>query len=280
MGIGKISIPLLAYIDNILYVKGLKYILLSISQFCDNGYIVSFNKNQCIVKTEYVKSFFTARQHNNLYEIDLIGLSQQNVTCLLSRQDDRCSWHKKLGHVNLKHISKLSKRDLVKRLPKIYWKTHLLYEACPQGKQIKTSFKSKDVVSTTQLLQLLHMDVFGPTRRLSLRGKKYGFVVIDDYLRYTWIYFLANKHESFKVFEILCKKVQNEKGFCISSIRNDHGTKFENAEFKSFYERSEIFLNFSSPRTPQQNEIVERKNRTLQEMVRTMLCEKSFPKHF
>ena len=79
-------IPSLASIDNVLYVEGLKYNVLSISQFCDSGYIVSFNKEKYIVKTEDDKSFFSVRQHNNLYEIDLIDLSQQNVTYLLSKK--------------------------------------------------------------------------------------------------------------------------------------------------------------------------------------------------
>ena len=88
--IGKISIPFLASIDNILYVEGLKYNLLSISQFCNSCYIMSFNKDQYIVKEKDGKSFFIARRHNILYEIYLIGLSKQNVTCLLSREDE--SW--------------------------------------------------------------------------------------------------------------------------------------------------------------------------------------------
>ena len=117
--IGKISIPSLASIGNVLYVEGLKYNLLSISQFCNSCYIMSFNKDQYIVKEKDGKSFFIARRHNILYEIYLIGLSKQNVTCFLSREDERWIWHKKLGHVNLKHISKLSKNDLVKGLPMI-----------------------------------------------------------------------------------------------------------------------------------------------------------------
>ena len=75
-GIGKIGTPSLSSIKNILYVQGLKYNLLSISQFCDSGYIVFFNKDKCIVKIEYGESFFTARRHNNLYKIDMIDLSQ------------------------------------------------------------------------------------------------------------------------------------------------------------------------------------------------------------
>ena len=131
---------------------------------------------------------------------------------MLSRKDERWIWNKKIRHVNLKHISKLSKNDLVKRLPEIFWKTHLLYKACQQ-EHIKTSFKSKDVVSTSRSLQLLHMDLFGPTRALSLGGKKYGFVIVDDYSRYTWVYFLAHEHESFKVFDVFCRRVPNEKRF-------------------------------------------------------------------
>jgi len=98
-GIGKIGIHFLASIDNVLYVEGLKYNLLSISQFC---YIVSFNKDKCIVKKKYGKSFFIARRHNNLYEINLIDVSQQNVMCWLCREDEKWLWHKRLGHVNLK----------------------------------------------------------------------------------------------------------------------------------------------------------------------------------
>jgi len=73
-GICKIGIPCLASIDIVLYVEGLKYNLLSISQFCDSGYNAFFNKDQCTVKTEDDNSFFTAKQHNNMCEIDLIGL--------------------------------------------------------------------------------------------------------------------------------------------------------------------------------------------------------------
>ena len=167
----------------------------------------------------------------------------------------------------------------MKGLLKICWKTHHLCETCQQGKQIKTSFKSKDVVSTTRSLQLLHINLFGPTQILSIGGKKYDFVIVDDYSRYTWIYFLAHKHESFKVFEIFCMKVQIRKCFCISSIKSDHGIEFENVEFKSFCERNCIFHNVSSPRTPKKR-IIERKNRIMQKMTRTMLGKNSLPKHF
>ena len=91
---------------------------------------------------------------------------------------------------------------------------------------------------------------------------------------------LAHKDESFENFKVFCKRVQNEKGFCISAIRSNHGREFENIHFENFYRENGISHNFSCARTPQQNGVVERKNRTLQEMARSMLFENSVPKHF
>ena len=108
----------------------------------------------------------------------------------------------------------------------------------------------------------------------------YTYVLVDGYSRYTWVCFLVHKNDAFKAFENFTKRVQNEKGFCISFIRSDHGTEFENDFFKIFCNKNGISHTFSSLRTPQQNGIVERKNRTLVEMVRTMLHEYNLPLYF
>ena len=92
--------------------------------------------------------------------------------------------------------------------------------------------------------------------------------------------YLAYKDESFNVFFKFCKRVQNEKGVCIASIRSDHGREFENENFQFFYEENGILHNFSTPRTPQQNDVVEKKNKSLQEMARTMLNDNYTLKHF
>ena len=109
-------------------------------------------------------------------------------------------------------ISKLLKKDLVKGLPKLDFSKNKICHACQQGKQTKNSFKSKDVVSTSRPFQLLHMDLFGPTQTLSLSGKRYTLVIVDDFTRFTWTFFLASKDETNHVFIRYCKKVQNEKG--------------------------------------------------------------------
>ena len=138
-------------------------------------------------------------------------------------------------------------------------------------------------MSTTRPLELLHMDLFGPSRTPSLRGKSYVYIIVDDFSRQTWVLFLSQKNEVFFfIYEILefCNKVQNEKGFTITCIRNDHGIEFENIDFEEYCNEHRIDHNFSTFRTPQQNGIVEKKNRTIQEMARTMLNENSLPKYF
>ena len=140
-GIGKVGKNNLTTIDNVFYVKGLKHNLLSISQFCDSGYSVTFNKDSCVIRNSDQTVLFTAARHNNLYKVDLDELNNQSVTCLYSSSDERWLWHRRVGHINLKHLSKLQKLDLVKGLPKISFKSDLLCDACQQGKQHKTSFK-------------------------------------------------------------------------------------------------------------------------------------------
>ena len=88
---------------------------------------------------------------------------------------------------------------------------------------------------------------------------------------------MVHNTDAFKAFENFVKRVQKEKGFCITSIRSDHRTEFKNEFFKTFCNENGISHIFSSPRTPQQNGVVERKNRTLVEMARTILHEYNFP---
>ena len=145
---------------------------------------------------------------------------------------------------------------------------------------MRVFFKFKNIISTFKPLELLHMDLFGPTRTSSLGGKRYDFIIIDDFLYFTWILFLASKKEAFSAFSKFCRKVSNEKDLSIVSIRSDHGTEFENKEFKKFCDEKDIDHNFSAPRILQQNRVVERKNRTIEEMAHTMLCESKFSKFF
>ena len=123
-------------------------------------------------------------------------------------------------------LSKLTNKDLIKGLPKL--EKDQICDACQLRKQTKNSFKSKGMVSISRPLELLHIDLFGPIRITSLRGKKYGIVIVDDFLRFTWIIFLAQKDEAFKTFTKFYQKISNEKNTSIVCIHSDHDTEFKN----------------------------------------------------
>ncbi|GJW56947.1 retrovirus-related pol polyprotein from transposon TNT 1-94 [Tanacetum coccineum] len=174
----------------------------------------------------------------------------------------------------------IASKELVRNLPKLKFDQHFC-DACKIGKQAHASHKAKNIVSTTRCLELLHMDLFGPSAVRSYGGNRYTLVIVDDYSRYTWTRFLKDKTEAFDQFKIFSKKIQNQLGCTIVSIRTDHGREFDNeVQFGEFCNANGITHNFSAPRTPQSNGVVERKNRTLQEMSRTMLNEQSLPQKF
>ena len=147
-------------------------------------------------------------------------------------------------------LNKVIAKDLVVGLPKIKISKYHLCDACQMGKQTRISFKSKNIVSTTRPLELLHMDLFGPSRIKSLGGNYYGFVIVDDYSRFCWTIFLASKSDIFSAFENFAKMSQNKLNTSIVTIRSDHGGEFENHLFEEFCETNNIDHNFSASRTP------------------------------
>ena len=91
--------------------------------------------------------------------------------------DQSWLWHRRLGHANMDLISQLNKDELVRGLPKINFQKDKVCESYQVGKQIKNSFKKKNVISTSRSLELLHMDLFGPSRTPSLGGKSYALLI-------------------------------------------------------------------------------------------------------
>jgi hypothetical protein len=161
-------------INNVWLVNGLEHNLLSINQFCDNGYDVMFEKTNCTVINKDNKSIvFKGKKIENVYKINFSELVDQKVICLLSMNDKKWMWHIRLRHANWRLISKLSKLQLVKNLPDIDYHSDALCGVCQKGKIVKSSFKTKDIVSTSRPLELLHIDLFGPVSIASLYGSKY-----------------------------------------------------------------------------------------------------------
>ena len=129
---------------------------------------------------------------------------------------------------------------------KITFEKDRLCGTCQQEKQTKIIFKSKNIISTSIPLQLLHMDLIDPSRTMSLGGKPYILVVVDDFSRFTWVMFLAHNNESFLSFTKLCRRLQIDKGLMISNVRTDHGRELENESFIKYCDELGIGHNFST----------------------------------
>lgn len=130
---------------------------------------------------------------------------------------------------------------------------------------------------TSNALELLHMDLIGTIQVESLGGKRYVFVAVDDFSRFTWLNYIKEKSDTFDIFEDLCQRLLREKD---NVFRNDDGKKFENANFFEFCAAEVIAHEFSSPITPHQNGVVERNNKSFQETTKVMLYVKHLPYHF
>ena len=278
IGIGNVGNSKTPTISNVLLVKNLKHNLLSISQLCDIGYKIKFEKDKCHIIDSNLNIIFEGIRKKNIYVLSM-KISNDNL-CLLANTSDPWLWHKRFGHLNFKLLSKISKLDLVRGLPKITFRVDRICDACQLGKLKKSSFKLKDMISTSKPLELLHLDLFGPSQIQSINHNRYVFVIVDDYSRFTWTIFLKHKSDAFEMFKSFSKRIQNQFSLKIITIRSDHGGEFENEKFEEFCNKKGITHNFSFPRTPQQNGVVERKNRTIQECARTMLSDSKLPKHF
>jgi len=175
---------------------------------------------------------------------------------------------------------KIASKDVVKGLPKMEKTGKGICGPCQLGKQTRAAHKKTSGILTSRNLELLHMDLMGPTRIASLGGKRYILVIVDDFSRYTWAIPIQEKSDAFDTAQQLFKKIQVELNCQIVRIRSDHGREFENSKFEEFCHSYRIKQEFSSPITPQQNGVVERKNRVIPEMARVMIHSKNLAQHF
>ena len=267
-------------IDNISVMQGLQHYIISISQFCDKGYGVLFDKEKFHIL--HKKNGFPALQgvrKGNLFVVDLQFGSKDEVNCFYTKASSDVSWlwHKRLSHLNFKTMNSLVKRELGRGLTQMEFAQEGLCEACQKGKSKKASHKSTDTSAITEPFQLLHMDLFCPVNVMSMSKKRYALVIVDDYSKYTCILFLHSKDETSQMVIGHLKLIELDSKFSVRAIRSDNGTEFKNALLNEFCADKGISRQYSAPRTPQQNGVVERKNRTLIEAARIMLSESKLP---
>jgi transposase InsO family protein len=180
----------------------------------------------------------------------------------------------------MKNLHKLLKGEHILGLTNVHFEKDRICSACQEGKQVGAHHPHKNIMTTDRPLELLHMDLFGPIAYISIGGSKYWLVIVDDYSRFTWALFLREKSQTLETLKRFLRWAQNEFRLRIKKIRSDNGTEFKNSQIEGFLEEEGIEHDFSSPYTPQQNGVVERKNKTLLDMARIMLDEYNTPDLF
>ncbi|GKC25021.1 putative ribonuclease H-like domain-containing protein [Tanacetum coccineum] len=234
-------------ISRVYYVEGLGHNLFSVGQFCDFDLEVAFRKHSCYVRDTDGVELIKGSRGSNLYTISVEDMMKSSLVCLLSKASKNKSWlwHQRLNHLNFVTINDLARKDLVRGLPRLKFEKDHLCSACQLGKSKKHTHKPKAENTNLKVLNTLHIDLCGPMRVQTINGKKYILVIVDDYSRFTWVKFLRSKDETPEFVIKFLKQIQvGQQNF---------------------------------PRTLQQNDVVERRNRTLVEAARTMLIFSKAP---
>nr|GEU96082.1 retrovirus-related Pol polyprotein from transposon TNT 1-94 [Tanacetum cinerariifolium] len=237
-------------ISRVYFVEGLGHNLFSIRQFCNLDLEVAFRQQTCFILNLEGVDLLTGSQGNNLYTLSLGDIMASSPICLLSKASKTKSWlwHRCLSHLNFGAINHLARQGLVRGLLKLKFEKDHLYSACAMGKSKKKSHKPKSKDTNQEKLYLLHMDLYGPIRVESVNGKKYILVIVNDYSRFTWVKCLRSKDEDPDFIIKFLKMIQ---------VRLKVGISHETL----------------IARSPQQNGVVERRNRTLIEATRIMTMD-------
>nr|GEU79488.1 retrovirus-related Pol polyprotein from transposon TNT 1-94 [Tanacetum cinerariifolium] len=215
----------------------------------------------------------------DLYTISLQESTSSTPLYLMAKASPTQAWlwYRRLSHLNFDYINLLSNKDIVIGLPKLKYVKDQLCSSCELSKAKRSSFKSKVVSSSKGRLNLLHMDLCGPMRVASIIGKKYILVIVDDYSRYTWTFFLCSKDATPEVLKEFLTMIQRNLQAPVITVRTDRGTEFLNKTLNAFFKEEGIENQTSTAQTPEQNGVIDRRNRTLVEAARTMLSALKLP---
>jgi hypothetical protein len=206
-GLDKIAISNDMSISNVLLVKSLDFNLLSVAQLCDLGFKCIFDSDDVeVISVDGSNLILKGFRHGSLYLIDFNDSETQLTSYLLSKSSMGWLWHRMLGHVGMKQLNKLLRHDLVRGLKYMTFEKDKPCSTCQAGKQVGNAHPSKSEMSTSKAFELLHMDLFGSIIYTSIGGNKYDFVIVDDYTRYTWVFFLYDKSDVYDLFKSFCKK--------------------------------------------------------------------------
>ncbi|KAJ4789254.1 polyprotein [Rhynchospora pubera] len=265
-------------LHNVYYIPQLSQNLLSIGQMMDNGYTISFKGDNCRIsdaETDQTMAI-VKKTMNNLFPLEIEKVKEKALAAKEVSPSEL--WHLRYGHLNMNGLRLLNQKKMVIGLPDIG--DIGLCEGCVYGKQSKLPFPKDQAMRATKVLELVHTDLCSPMEVESMGGSKYFMLLIDDYSRMTWVFFLTYKNEAFGQFKRFKAMAETQTGAQLKALRSDRGGKFQSKEFKQYCESEGILQQLTTPYTHEQNGVAERKNRTVVELARSMLKSKGMPNQF
>lgn len=265
-------------IQDVYYVPNIKTNILSLGQLTEKGYSIFLKDRLLHLKDKQGRLVARVEmERNRMYKLNLKGIREK---CLQVNVEGKASlWHHRFGHLHHGGLKELAKKNMVHGLPNMDYEG-IFCEECVLSKHVRTPFQKKAEYWAKQPLELIHTDICGPITPVSFSGRRYFISFIDDFSRKTWVYFLKEKSEAFEVFKKFKVMVEKATGRHIKAIRSDRGGEYTSIAFVKYCEEQGIRKFLTAPYTPQQNGVAERKNRTILDMVRSMLKSKKMPKEF
>jgi hypothetical protein len=216
-GLGKIAISPDHSISNVFLVDSLDYNLFSVSQLCKMGYNCLFTGIGVTVFRRSDDSVaFKGVLEGQLYLVDFNRAELD--TCLIAKTNMGWLWHRRLAHVGMNNLHKLIKGEHILGLTNVHFEKDRVCSACQAGKQVGVHHPHKNIMTTDRPLELLHIDLFGPIAYISISGSKYCLVIVDDYSRFTWVFFLHDKSQTQETLKGFLRRAQNEFGLRIKRL--------------------------------------------------------------
>ena len=267
-------------ITDVFYIPELRNNLLSVGQLQEKGVAILIQHGECrVYHPEKGLIMQTSMSANRMFILPARVMPKAPTCFQITLEDNTHLWHCRYGHLSFKGLRTLQYKEMVRGLPQLKASSKVCTD-CMVGKQHRDAIPKRSLWRASQRLQLVHADICGPIKPVSNSKKRYLISFIDDYSRKVWIYFLTEKSEAFTTFKNYKNLVEKETGAFICCLRTDRGGEFTSLEFNAFCKTNGISRQLTAAYTPQQNGVAERKNRTIMNMVRSMLSEKQVPKNF
>ena len=247
--------------SNVYFIPALRSNIISLGQATEAGCEINMKKKLLYVYDRDGRLLIeSSRGRNRLYKVIL---EAENTKCLqVITSNESNKWHARLDHIYFDNIKLMVDKELVPGIPKISI-TKSMCVSCLLGKQTRRPFPQSTKFRATQRLELLHGDLCGPINPPTIGQNRYVFVIIDDHSRYMWTMLLKEKSEAFGKFKKFKTSIEQETGISIKTLRTDRGGEFTSHEFNGFCEENGIQRHLTAPYSPQQNGVVERRNRTI-----------------